>query len=87
MSMAKDVTSVKSSHTEMNSSESHPAHGDSDGARSAKREEENQRWTSRKHFCPTLKLITRSRETESTEAMIERTPLIHEATARLCCRT
>ena len=38
-------------------------------------------------FCPKLKLITRSRERESTEAKIERTPLIHEAKARLCCRT
>ena len=38
VSMAREVTSVKHLHTDMNSSDSDQAHGDSDGARSAKRE-------------------------------------------------
>ena len=41
--MVRKVTSVKTLYTEMNSSESHQAHGDSDGARSAKRGEETRR--------------------------------------------
>ena len=65
VSMAREVTNVKNDpHTEMNSSEPHQAHGDSNGAHSAKREEERRRRTSRKHVCPKLTLITRSRETE-----------------------
>ena len=78
-SMAREVTSVKTPHTETISSESHQAHDNSDGARSAKREEETRRSTSRKHACPKLKLITRSSVTDGTDAKIERTPLIHEA--------
>ena len=68
-------------HTEMNSSESHQAHADSDGARSATLEEEHRRRTSRRHVCPKLKLITRSGEREkyrdkdeANKAKIERTP-------------
>ena len=41
--VAREVTGVKTLHTETNLSESHQAHGDSNGARSAKREEENRR--------------------------------------------
>ena len=82
----------------MKSSESHQAHGDSDteedlkdndthsnGARSAKREEENRRRTSRKDVCRKPKPITRSRETEKyrdkdeeNKAKIEGTPLMYE---------
>ena len=99
VSMATEVTGVKNHpNTEMNSNESQEAHGDSDaeedlkenavhssGARSAKREEENRRRTSRNHVCPKLELITRSGETEEhrnedeNKAKIEGTPLMHEA--------
>ena len=41
VSMARDVKTTLT--TEMNSSESHQAHGDADGARSAKRKEETRR--------------------------------------------
>ena len=58
----------------------------SNGARNAKREEENRRRISRNHVCPNLKLITRSRETEKyrdkdneSNANIEGTPLMYEA--------
>ena len=58
VSMATDVTSVKT-HAEMNPSEPHQAHGDPNGSRRAKSEEENRRQTSRKHVFPEVQLITK----------------------------
>ena len=91
--MAVEVTNVeRNDRPPSHRSESHQANGDSDGARTAKREEEKPRLTSRKHVCPKPKPITRSRETEKyrdrdeeNKAKIERTPLLYEVKARLCC--